>query len=68
MDSVELPAGERDLTTLAVAAGLIQTGATLTEEQLNWAYAIVYACSRIGDGYWHEESSAGAHIRAIYFP
>lgn len=51
----------------AEAAGLIRPGDPIDQNMVDFAYRIVERCASIGDGYDDpaEDTSAGAHIRAL---
>lgn len=64
----EATPGERELAAMAAACGLVAPHERLPEALLAYGLAVVHACALIGDGYWHDDASAGQHIRAAYYP
>lgn len=66
--SDDLPAGERDLTAIARAVGLLGPQERMPPALLDFGFELVGACARIGDGYWRDDASAGQHIRAVFHP
>lgn len=60
--------GERAMTSMAVAAGLIGEGDPMSPELQNYSYLLLQACAQIGSGYGDLDANAGDHIRAVFYP
>jgi hypothetical protein len=57
---------EEDLSTIAIAAGLLPPDGHMTEALREYTRTIVGHCATIGDGYADEDGSAGDEIRAAF--
>lgn len=64
-----LERAEEKYQSLGVEVGLVQPGAPLTKEQLEFAYGVATLCASVGDHYRSaRDGCAGDQIRAMYGP
>lgn len=64
---ISLELGQRELEALARQVGLLGSQEHAGAALLEFGWAVVHACARIGDGYWRDDASAGEHIRAVFY-